>query len=423
MRSSTRSCSAIIAAGLLANNVPAQAQAVQRGTGVADRSRPQYDPIGFDLGTFRVYPSISTEFDATDNYRAKDINRQGDAYAVVLPEVAFGSNWGRNHIGGRAYFNRSVHANLPSEDASQYGLLVDGAFDASHDTVLRADASLIRAVESRSSLSSFRNSREPVSYNTGHFAIGIAQQFMRLNLDGSVGFNKTSFHDVTGIDGKPIDQSFRDVRTVSEALSAQYDVGGGIGLIVSGSASQRRYDFRPGSAGFDPLVNVNRDSSGFSLQGGLVLELSSLVFGTIQAGYIQQKYRDPRLKDFTGLSFSADVLWNVTSLTSLRFRASRAVQDSSSTVVAGNTRSDFSVGVDHELFRYVILSGAANYASFRPNGQGPGGREYGIQLGGRYLVDRHWSAALTAAYARRSSVSTFLRYNAASGSLSIKYAF
>lgn len=423
VQNSKRSCSAIIVVGLLASTATARAQSVERGTGVADRSRPQYDPIGFDLGTFRVYPSISAQFDVTDNYRARDTDRQGDIYAAILPEVAFASNWGRHRLGGRAYFNRSVHAKLPSEDATQYGASVNGALDVSRDTVLRADASLTRTVESRADLGSFRNSIEPVRVDTYHAAVGVAQQFNRLKLDGSVGVNKITFGDVIGLDGTVIDQNFRDVRTISESLSGQYDVGGGIGLIVSGSANQNRFSFRPGSTGFNPLLNLNRDSSGFSLQGGVVLELSSLVFGTIQAGYIRQSYSDPRLQDFAGLSFSADVLWNVTSLTSLRFRASRTVQDTSSTTVAGNTRSDFSVRIDHELYRYVILTGTANYGSFQPNGPGIGGREYGIRLGGRYLIDRHWSAGLTGGYARRDSASTFLRYKAVFGSLSVRYAF
>lgn len=422
VQSSSRSCLTIAFLGLLASADDVRAQAVQRGVTVADRPRPQYDPIGFDLGTFRVYPAISTDVRASDNYRARDTDRQGDFFAVVLPEVAFGSTWGRHRLNGRAYFNRSIHANLPTENASQYGVLIDGAYEVSRDTVLRADASLARSVEGRADLGSFRNSVEPVRFDTYHVAIGGSQQFNRVRLDGSVGVNKLIFKDVDGLDGSIIDQSFRDVRTISESLSAQYDVGNGIGLIVSGSANQNRFSFRPGSAGFNPLINLNRDSSGFSLEGGVVLELSSLVFGTIKAGYIRQDYRDARLRDFSGLSFTADVNWNVTSLTTLRFRASRTVQDTSSTAVAGNTRSDFSLRVDHELYRFLILSSTANYATFTPNGPGARGTEYGIQVGARYLIDRHWSVGLNAGYAHRDSASTFLRYRAASAALSIRFA-
>jgi len=423
VQSSIKSVSSIVCVGILAISATARAQTVERGTSVADRPRPQYDPIGLDVGTFRLYPSVTAQADGSDNYRARDTNRQGDVYATVLPEVMFGSTWSRHRLGGRAYFNRSLHANLPTEDATQFGVLVNGAIEVDRDTILRGDASVSRGVESRSSLGSFRNSIEPVSFDAYHVAIGAAQQFNRLKLDASVGVNKTSFNDVAGFNGLNIDQSFRDVRSISESFSGQYDIGGGIGLIVSGSANQNRFGFRPGTAGFDPLVDLDRSSSGLSLQGGVVLELSSLVFGTIQAGYIKQNYRDRRFRDFSGLNFNVDVLWNVTSLTSLRFRASRTVQDASSTTVAGNTRSDFSVRVDHELYRYVVLSSTARYGSFRPNGPGVGGKEYGIQMGGRYLIDRHWSAGLTADYSRRDSASTFLRFRATSASLSIRYAF
>lgn len=422
MHSAKRSCSATLFVGLLAVAGSAQAQAVQRGVGVADRPRPLYDPIGFDLSTFRLYPSVTSELAGSDNYRARDVDRQGDVYAVILPEVQFGSTWSRHRLSGRAYFNRSVHANLPTEDASQYGVQTEGALDVSRNTVLRADALISRSVESRSNLGSFLNSVSPVRFNTYHGAVGAAQQLNRFKFDASVGLNKLKFYDATDANGVIIDQSFRDVRTISETLNAQYDVGRGIGLIVSGSANQNRFAFRPGSPGFDPAFDLDRTSTGWSLQGGVILELSSLVFGTIQAGYIRHNYRDARLQDFAGLSFNADVLWNVTSLTSLRFRASRAVQDTSSTVVAGNTRSDFSIRVDHELYRYVILSSIARYGSFTPNGPGVGGREYGLNVGGRYLIDRHWSASVNLDYSRRDSSSTFLRFKATSALLSIRYA-
>ncbi len=409
--------------GLFGSASVAHAQSDERGVGVADRPRPLYDPIGFNLGSFRLYPAITAQVDATDNYRARDTDRQGDVFATILPEVAFASNWGRHRLSGRTYFNRGFHAQLPTENASQYGVALDGALEVTRDTVLRADASAARSVESRSSLGSFRNSIEPVSLDTYRFSVGASHQFTRLRLDGSFGLRNVNFNDVTGLNGVIINQQFRDVQTLTETLSGQYDVGGGIGILVTGRANQSRFDFRPGAVGFNPLVNVDRASSGFSLEGGVSLELSSLVFGTIQVGYLRQSYRDPRLRDFTGLSFNANVLWNVTPLTSLRFRASRSVDETSSALIAGNTRSDFSVGVDHELYRFLILSGNLRYAAFRPNGPGDGGQEFGVGVSARYLIDRHWSAGLNASYARRDSASPFLRFNAATVGIVTRFAF
>lgn len=401
----------------------ASAQSVDRGVGVAERARPDYDAIGLNAGAFRIFPSVDAEVDATDNYRAADVNRQADIYAVVQPDVSFASTWRRHRLSGQAYYSRSIHAKLPSEDASQYGASLDGGLDVSRDMVVRVDASIARRIESRSNLGSFRDALQPVRYTAYHAGLGVARQFNRFKIDGSVGLNYTDFNDVPGLNGTIIDQQFRNYRSLSQSISAQYDVGNGIGVIVTGGATQNRYKIRPGEPGFDPVFDIDRQSNGLTLQGGLTFELSSLVFGTVQAGYMRQSYRDLRLQDFSGLTFNADLLWNVTPLTSIRLRGGRSVQETSSTIVAGNTRLDISAQVDHELYRYIIVSANAGYGSFRPNGPGVGGNELNIGGGVRYLVDRNWSAGLNVSYARRDSASAGLRYDAALLALNTRFAY
>lgn len=415
---------------MLVASTPCFAQDVVRGVGVAERSRPDYDPLGQGAGSFLLYPAVTARGDATDNYRATDTNRLGDVYLTVSPEVRAQSNWTRNRLNARAFLDRSVHAQLPGENVTQYGASANGVLDITRQSIFTTELTAAHYVESRSSLGSFRNSREPVGYETYHAAIGGAQNFNRLDVNVSVGANANNFHDVPGLDGTTIDQDFRDYRTLTGTASVKYDIGGGLGVIVSGDANTNSYSsdtsnpaVNPGNPEFDPLISLDRHSSGYSLQGGLTFELNSLISGSAQIGLLNRQYRDPRLQDFSGLSYNANILWNVTPLTSLRFRAARSIEDTSSTSVAGNVRNDFSVGVDHELYRYVILTGDVRYGSFTPNGIGFGGREYGVGAAARYLVDRHWSATINARYDRRSSDSTFLRYHAATLGIAAKYAY
>ncbi len=412
-----------LAVMIFAAGTPAVAQDVLRGVGVADRVRPDYDPLGRGVGSFLLYPAVTARVEATDNYRATDANRLSDVFLTLSPELRAASNWNRHRLNGRAFFDRSFHANLPGENVTQYGANANGVVDITRQSILTGELSAGHFVESRSNLGSFRNSREPVAYETYHGAIGAAQNLNRLDINVSIGANATNFHDVPGLDGTIIDQDFRDYRTLASSGSVKYDIGGGLGLIVSAEANKNTYSFHPGGAGFDPRTTLDRQSSGYSLQGGLTFELTSLIFGSAQLGSLNRNYRDPNLRDFSGLSYNVNLLWNVTPLTTLRFRAARSVEDTSSTSVAGNIRNDFSAGVDHELYRYVILTGSLRYGSFTPNGAGFGGKEYGIGASARYLVDRHWSATLNARYDRRNSDSSFLRFHAATFGVAAKYAY
>lgn len=407
--------------GLLLAPGAAFAQTVTNQS-VADRPHPDYDPIGIDIGGFTLFPAVTATVEATDNYLATATNKKSDVYAVIEPEVVLRSNWSRHRLEARAYASPSFHANLPDEDTTQLGATAAGTYDISHSTSFRADLTGARFVESRSSLGAFRGTTEPVQYDLFRSGIGISHTISDLTLTATAGAERRNYHDADLIGGGVIDQDFRDVRQLTAGGSAQYALRNGIGVIVSGQYDRERYDFRPGSRGFVSGVDLDRESSGFTLLGGVTLELSRLIFGTVQFGYLRRNYADPRLRDFGGFSYSADVLWNVTQLTSLRFRASRSIEDTSSTQIAGNTRSDFRVSVDHELYRYVLLNADVGYSTFRPNGPGVGGREYTVGAGGRYLVNRRLSFIGGVRYSGRSSDSIFLRYRAVSGNIGIRFA-
>lgn len=418
----SRAFKLVFSVSLCCSGSQALAQVVERGVGVADRGRPDYDPSGTRVGTFLMYPSLSVAADWTDNYRATDTNRQADEYLIVSPEVRIASDWNRNSVNARFHVDQSLHARLNGENSTQALADVSSQYDISRRTAISADISAAHFVESRSSLGSVINARDPVGYENYHSSIGIAQDFNRLDLDLSAGANYLNFHNVRAFDGTLIDQNYRDYRSLEQSLTAKYDVGGGLGVIVTAQTNQDHYIFGPGSTNFNRAVNLDRNSNGYTLLGGLTFELSSLIFGSVQFGWLNHNYRDSRLKDVAGFSYNANILWNVTPLTSVRLRAARTVEDTSSTSVAGNTRDDFSIGVDHELYRYVIVSADARYSPFRPNGPGGGGREYGAGASVRYLVDRHWQATLSARYDGRSSSSTYLRYHAALVGLSVRYA-
>lgn len=408
---------------------PASAQVIIAGQGVADRARPDYDPIGARVGSFTIYPSVTATAEATDNYLATNTDRRSDAYLVLQPEVVARSDFALTRVEARAFATQSVHASLPRENATQFGASASGAYEPTRDLQLRADVSAARYVESRTSLATFQGTREPIRFDALHAGIGVSNRFVDLTLSANAALDKRDFKDARlRVDNSPLDQDYRDVRIATVGGSAQYDLRNGIGLIVSAQYDDLHY---PDDGGAPFLVGgapLNRDSQGFNVLGGVTLELSRLIFGTVQVGYLTRDYEDPRLNDFSGLAINADVLWNVTALTSLRFRASRTVEDTSSPFVAGNTRTDFRASVDHELYRYLILSGEVGYGRFRPNGVQDdafyvGGDEYYIGARARYLIDRRFTVSGGVRHSRRTSDSEFLRYNATFADVSLRVAF
>jgi hypothetical protein len=263
----------------------------------------------------------------------------------------------------------------------------------------------------------------PVTFRTFGGSAGISHDANQLSLNGSFAINAVDFSDPTTDTGIVIDQSFRDATTYTGVIGAGYDLRSGVSLVVRGQFDDARFPFGPGSPGFDPTRDINRNSKGYTIEGGVALELSSLIVGTIRLGHLDRQYEDPRLQDVSGLSYSADLLWNVSPLTSLRLRAGRTIEATASTIVAGNTRDQVEFIVEHELYRNLLLTGDVLYSEFSPNGPGADGQEFAAGVTARYRVDRHWTLNGRFGYRQRTSANPFIAFDATSGQISVAYAF
>jgi hypothetical protein len=408
---------ALAAAGALLPTRAAVAQSIPPGLGVADRPRPGFDPLGIAVGSFRLLPNLPTDLQATDNFRASNSDRQGDVYLVAAPTARLASNWSRHTLNAAAYYSRSFHARLTQENVSQYGVSANGAYDLSRDGQISFDLSFDHKTEARSSLGSFQGTPSPVSYNSYQADLRLAQTIDRLVISVGAGAASIAFNDAIADDGTIIDQQFRNVKTISGNASAQLEIRGGVSLLVSGQFDKRSY---PAPMTADQL---NRDSTGYTLLAGVSLELSRLVFGQVQVGIINRSYDDALLKDVTGPSFRANLLWNVTPLTSLRLSGARTVEDAASVRFAGNTRSEVSLAVDHELYRYIILSADTDFSRFSANGDGAKGSEFSFGGGARYLFARRWSVNGRLRYSQRTSNDPRLRFHATTATISAQLAF
>lgn len=422
------------ASALLAASGAAQAQSTVVGEDVANRAHPEYAPNAFPIGSFDMYPTVTAGVNATDNLRASSTNKVSSAYFNLHPELNARSTWARHSMSFRAYLDQVLHPKLTAENVTTFGGSINGLYDVSRQTQFQLNLSAARAAESRLDLGSFRGTTSPVKFDQYYGSASLSQGVGRVTTVVSGTVERRNYHAARA-GALVIDQSYRDLTQYGASADLKYDLGNGIGLIGTARYNKAVYDFRPGKLGFVTTGlnrNIDRRSSGFSLLGGVTLELSKLLFGSARFGYMKQTFKDPLLRNFSGFNMDVDLLWNVTALTSVRLRASRSVQDAglplfnSSTVNLGNssyTRTDVSLGVNHELYRNLLLSADGSYAHFSANGAGADGDEYAAGLGLRYLMNRNISVRARVDHSERESIDPNLRYKANRGLGSIGYAF
>jgi hypothetical protein len=421
-----------ILAGVIALSAgsSALAQGVPANVSVADRSRPDYDPIGGRIGSFRLLPKVDLTAQYDDNVFADENGKVGDYIFVVRPELRVQSLWARHSLNLRSYYMHDFHGKSGSEDISEYGGRADLGLDILRNTGLRLFASADRLAEDRTDVNNIATARSPIKYDVLTTGATFTQDFnyIGVEVDGSI--TKANFHDAIAFDDSIIGQDYRDATFKRGGVTLTYEFRGGLSLLGRVGIDRLNYRLDPPDVRPNEPINVDRDSDGLTIEGGLRLDLSNLIFGDIRVGYLRRKYDQPlsgaRFLSASGLSISADVLWNITPLTSIRFNASRAIEETSSTVTAGNTRTQGRISIDHELLRQLVLNGAVRVAKIKPiKSDDPTiilntGTELDLQAGATYYINRNLRLKGTLRRSQRTgSGGSSYKANTASATLTV----
>jgi hypothetical protein len=437
LRRATTSCIALMASIValsstqaIAQTTPATAPATAPVQSVTSRERTRLEDNAHQIGAFLVNPQIAIGATYNDNIYATDTDKRGDVFLTVRPTIDVRSTWSRHGLNVSAYYDRDVHAEYTGEDVSQYGAAVDGRYDISRQTRAYLGIDVARSAETRGSLSSFLRSVEPVRFNSFIANGALEQDLGSLRLRGEGRFRRVTYGDAALPDGTILDQQFRNFDIYSGTLQASYDLNTLTSFVLRGTLEQRRYDLRPGDVGFDPLTSTDRSGNSSLLEIGVTREITTLLSGTVRIGYLRFRYPDPRLNDLDGISYYANINWNITPLTTVRAIAQRRVDETTSPITAGNLRDEVSISVDHELLRQVILHADARKGWINPSiADGvttvldTSSQETEFGIGARYYVGRKLRFDAGYTYQQRTSDNPLLAYVANVATIGVNVMF
>ena len=319
------------------------------GDTVMERARPGYDPVGIRAGGFFIYPEVGvTEFYRSNIFYTPS-NEEDDFITVVSPAVRAKSNW---NVHGLSFYAEADYGHyLLNEDENYLDFRsgVDGHLDIRHDLRVLGGLSVAHLHESRSSPEQ-TGADEPVTYMRYSGNAAVEKDFSRLStrLGGDVQVYRDN--DVDAVGGGTFNSDDRD-RTESEAaLRLGYELTPRVEPFVRASVNDRSYRQRR-----DDFGQV-RDSWGWETVAGAAFDLGGVTFGEVYVGYLQQNYEGAGLKNVSGPSFGAEVVWNPTELTTVTVGAERGVEETTLAGASGALQSSFDARVDHELRRNLILS-------------------------------------------------------------------
>ena len=394
-----------VAAALFAAALPTLALA-QSGSyfdrnnagGVLDRSRPDYQALGIDAGAFEIFPSLAITPEYDDNIYASTNNRQADEITNILPAIQVRSNWSRNEIDASADVSSNVYANHSTEDTTDYLLSTSGRLDILRQSNVTASVSFGHFTDPRTSEDTISTANALVQYLQTSAALSGSQTLNKLRFTESFNYQRTSYDNSDNFSGTALALNTLDSDNYVFTGRADYALTPEVALFVSAQVNDRPYDDKP------PQAALDRNSSGYETTVGADFDITRLVRGQVQVGYLAQNYQSATFEPVSGPAVHARVAYYLSGLTTLTFTADRQVVDAVDPVAVSFLQTRGGFQVDQELLRNVILSGQLGYETDDFKGEQRNDSRASASASVTYLINRH--LGLTGGYSFLNEDST-----------------
>lgn len=384
--------------------------APSRGQAVDDRARESYEAQGIRAGSFIVFPTLTSKLIFNDNLFATPNDPKDDFTIDLGPEVGFYSDWKNHAFNGYASANIGRYFERTSEEYEDGSVGLNGRLDITRNIKTYINANGSHLHEERGSVDDV-NGVEPTTYNLYNGDIIYDHKINRFRFELDVGAAVYRY-DNTETSAGLILSDLRDRIEYKAGGRAEYMFFDNYGVFVSMDGTDIDYD----SLNSDGIL---RSSNGYEARAGALIELTGVLSGDVYVGYIDRRYKENALRDTNAPVYGAGLLWNFSGLTTLRFNASQAIAETTSTDVSGILNTTAAVTVNHELKRNILLNGLLEYTDSDFRGTDRNDDNIKAEVGATYLLNQNFGVEFSLRYTDRTSTDAAQEYEQLLGSLSL----
>jgi len=334
---------------------------------VLERTRPEYDPVGYRFGPYTVLPSLEIGETLDSNILGSQTFERSDFVTTVKPAISVQSDWPTNAASFYAQGDVRQYARYSSENVGNMVVRGDGRLDIERGQTLSLEAGYQILHEDRYSPESqaaagFAGAGDyakyPTEYSLTTGRLNYVYSPSRLGFEIQASVDKFQYSNEPTLNGDGlVINSDRSRAEFSLAPRVSYELTPGYQAFFEAIGNRRQYDTT-----FDASPDhLKRSSSGYAFAGGTQINLGDFLSAQGYLGFQNQDYDDARLGSNSGVYFGASVLWNITTLTSIRFQASRSIQETILADSSGFWDTQVKVSVEHELLRNILLTAGVAY--------------------------------------------------------------
>jgi hypothetical protein len=308
--------------------------------------------------------------------------------------MAVRSDWSRHALGLFAGGNIIRYSDNSSENTEEYTVSANGRLDIERGSNLTGSVQTQRLVEPRTAPTAPGAAGKPVKYDLTQGTVSLTKEFNRLRLTGRLDDKDFNYKDVPNRIGTGIvDQDFRDRNEFYYGGKAEYAVSPDTAIYLSATGNKKDYDSR--------AVTTDRTSDGYVVGVGANFDVSELVRGDVQVGYMKQSYDN--FGKIDGFNAAGRLEWFPTQLTTIGLNGSRTIEESTAPRSQGYISNNIGASIDHELMRNVLLSAAYTHGKDDYKGIDRSDKRDNFSATATYLLNRRVGLFLTYNYLKQDS--------------------
>ncbi|MBU6247403.1 MAG: outer membrane beta-barrel protein [Xanthomonadaceae bacterium] len=334
-------------------------------------------------------PGLTLGAGYDSNVYATAATPRGDTILTLAPSLSVRRQDADHGITLSASAARSQYRHFPSENSTDYALDASGRQRINPRGDVFGGLGLSRAHEDRTSPDDVLGKR-PTTFTDRHAHLGVTQRWPSLSLTFGTTYDHLEFGNVTSASGSLIDNADRSRNVVGAGFRLGYRIAGHLDVFAQGTYDERRYLRKIDDNGY------RRDSRGDSWVIGLASRDSTTLRGELYAGWLSQRYADPRLPTVSVPTVGAAVSWRLSPQTTIDASIDRSVQET--TLPGASSYLDTTFGLHATRQLTGRLSARAGIDATRSDFRGLGRRDdlYAASFGLSYRLQQRW--AIDASY-------------------------
>ena len=320
-----------------------------------ERRRPPEDdpfaPIGIRVGSFILYPAVTTGLGYTTNATAAAGGR-GSGFVDIAPEVLLKSDWLRHEatLSLRGSFKKFLDGSTEEEPTGEAIATARIDLPTPWTVDLKGAWNYDRESFSDPSFPAGATAAPGVNAFTGSMKLKGKIGSVDLTLEGNV--DRTLYSDAY-VGAVVVDQSDRDTMLYGGRVRLGYEIGPALTPFVELEATRRIYDLVLDHNGID------RASRGVAARVGVAFDSGPVLSGDIAIGARRETFDDPAFQPLSAFTVDGSLVWSPTPLVTVTTDIATVVEPSTDPASAGSIAYNGSVDVAYAYRPNITVNAIA----------------------------------------------------------------